>query len=164
MGRYITPYIMFCVTPHLQLPVCKVYAWGYNNCGQVGSGSTANQPTPRRVSSCLQNKVAVSIVCGQTSSLAVVDNGEVRDRQQVISSAAITTLMFSSWLCRCMAGATMAMGSLDSETMATSSLPAASLLCRVCVCSRLAITQWWFEVACQGWLFFFCYISLPWNK
>ncbi|KAJ0070220.1 hypothetical protein NL108_002540, partial [Boleophthalmus pectinirostris] len=55
----------------------EVYAWGYNNCGQVGSGSTANQPTPRRVSSCLQNKVAVSIVCGQTSSLAVVDNGEV---------------------------------------------------------------------------------------
>ncbi|CAN9497541.1 unnamed protein product [Ophioblennius macclurei] len=55
----------------------EVYAWGYNNCGQVGSGSTANQPTPRRVSSCLQNKVAVSIVCGQTSSLAVVNNGEV---------------------------------------------------------------------------------------
>ncbi|KAF7666962.1 hypothetical protein LDENG_00085520 [Lucifuga dentata] len=55
----------------------EVYAWGYNNCGQVGSGSTANQPTPRRVSSCLQNKLAVGIVCGQTSSLAVVDNGEV---------------------------------------------------------------------------------------
>ncbi|XP_047457554.1 RCC1 and BTB domain-containing protein 1-like [Mugil cephalus] len=55
----------------------EVYAWGYNNCGQVGSGSTANQLLPRRVSSCLQNKVAVSIVCGQTSSLAVVDNGEV---------------------------------------------------------------------------------------
>ncbi|TMS06482.1 RCC1 and BTB domain-containing protein 1 [Larimichthys crocea] len=55
----------------------EVYAWGYNNCGQVGSGSTANQPTPRRVSSCLQSKVAVGIACGQTSSLAVVDNGEV---------------------------------------------------------------------------------------
>uniref|UniRef100_A0A8C6P0S3 RCC1 and BTB domain containing protein 1 n=1 Tax=Nothobranchius furzeri TaxID=105023 RepID=A0A8C6P0S3_NOTFU len=55
----------------------EVYAWGYNNCGQVGSGSTANQPTPRRVSTCLQNKVAVSIVCSQTSSLALVDNGEV---------------------------------------------------------------------------------------
>ncbi|XP_056145392.1 RCC1 and BTB domain-containing protein 1-like isoform X2 [Lampris incognitus] len=55
----------------------EVYAWGYNNCGQVGSGSTANQPTPRRVSNCLQNKMVVSIVCGQTSSLAVVDNGEI---------------------------------------------------------------------------------------
>lgn len=55
----------------------EVYAWGYNNCGQVGSGSTANQPTPRRVSNCLQDKVAVGIVCGQTSSLAVMDNGEV---------------------------------------------------------------------------------------
>ncbi|KAL7991402.1 RCC1 and BTB domain-containing protein 1 isoform X1 [Crotalus tigris] len=54
-----------------------VYAWGYNNCGQVGSGSTANQPTPRRVSNCLQAKVAVSIACGQTSSVVVIDNGEV---------------------------------------------------------------------------------------
>lgn len=161
MGWYRTPYIMFCATPHLQLPVCKVYAWGYNNCGQVGSGSTANQPTPRRVSSCLQNKVAVSIICGQTSSLAVVDNGEVRDRQHVISSAAITTLMFSSWFGRCMAGATMAMGSLDSETMATSSLPVASSLCRVCVCNRWAITQWWFQVQCRGWLIFSCSICLP---
>ncbi|KAJ8410061.1 hypothetical protein AAFF_G00211020 [Aldrovandia affinis] len=55
----------------------EVYAWGYNNCGQVGSGSTANQPAPRKVSNCLQNKVVVSIACGQTSSMAVVDNGEV---------------------------------------------------------------------------------------
>uniref|UniRef100_A0A8C2HGE6 Regulator of chromosome condensation (RCC1) and BTB (POZ) domain containing protein 1 n=1 Tax=Cyprinus carpio TaxID=7962 RepID=A0A8C2HGE6_CYPCA len=55
----------------------EVFAWGYNNCGQVGSGSTANQPTPRKVSNCLQNKVMVSIACGQTSSMAVADNGEV---------------------------------------------------------------------------------------
>uniref|UniRef100_A0A8C2EIZ1 Regulator of chromosome condensation (RCC1) and BTB (POZ) domain containing protein 1 n=1 Tax=Cyprinus carpio TaxID=7962 RepID=A0A8C2EIZ1_CYPCA len=57
----------------------EVFAWGYNNCGQVGSGSTANQPTPRKVSNCLQNKVMVSIACGQTSSMAVADNGEVWD-------------------------------------------------------------------------------------
>eukprot|EP00064_Thunnus_orientalis_P013311 superscaffoldBa00002147_g13350 len=55
----------------------KVYAWGYNNCGQIGSGSTANQPYPRKVTSCLQGKNAVGITCGQTSSMAVVDNGEV---------------------------------------------------------------------------------------
>ncbi|XP_029928637.1 RCC1 and BTB domain-containing protein 1 isoform X2 [Myripristis murdjan] len=55
----------------------EVFAWGYNNCGQVGSGSTANQPSPRRVSSCLQGKTVVGIACGQTSSMAVVDNGEV---------------------------------------------------------------------------------------
>lgn len=54
----------------------EVYAWGYNNCGQVGSGSTANQPTPRKVSNLLQSKVVVSITCGQTSSMAVLDNGE----------------------------------------------------------------------------------------
>uniref|UniRef100_A0A4W5JEV6 RCC1 and BTB domain containing protein 2 n=1 Tax=Hucho hucho TaxID=62062 RepID=A0A4W5JEV6_9TELE len=56
----------------------EVFAWGYNNSGQVGSGSTANQPTPRRVSSCLQNKVVVNIACGQLCSMAVLDNGEVR--------------------------------------------------------------------------------------
>lgn len=55
----------------------QLYAWGYNNCGQVGSGSTANQPTPRRVSNCLQGKIVVGIACGQTSSMAVVNNGEV---------------------------------------------------------------------------------------
>jgi RCC1 and BTB domain-containing protein len=27
----------------------EVYAWGQNNCGQIGSGSTTNQPTPRKV-------------------------------------------------------------------------------------------------------------------
>ncbi|KAM6141107.1 LOW QUALITY PROTEIN: RCC1 and BTB domain-containing protein 1 [Pterocles gutturalis] len=54
-----------------------LYAWGYNNCGQVGSGSTANQPTPRRISNCLQGKMVVGIACGQTSSMAVVNNGEV---------------------------------------------------------------------------------------
>ncbi|XP_068123830.1 RCC1 and BTB domain-containing protein 2 isoform X2 [Hyperolius riggenbachi] len=55
----------------------EVYAWGYNNAGQIGSGSTANQPIPRRVTSCLQNKFATSTSCGQMSSMAVVDNGEV---------------------------------------------------------------------------------------
>ncbi|KAM3935649.1 RCC1 and BTB domain-containing protein 2 isoform 1-T1 [Leptodactylus fuscus] len=55
----------------------EVYAWGYNNSGQVGSGSTANQPIPRRVTSCLQNKIVVGIACGQMSSMAIVDNGEV---------------------------------------------------------------------------------------
>ncbi|CAH2222860.1 Hypothetical predicted protein [Pelobates cultripes] len=54
-----------------------VYAWGYNNSGQVGSGSTANQPIPRKVTSCLQNKIVTGIACGQMSSMAVVDNGEV---------------------------------------------------------------------------------------
>ncbi|XP_008307294.1 RCC1 and BTB domain-containing protein 2 isoform X1 [Cynoglossus semilaevis] len=55
----------------------EVYAWGYNNSGQVGSGSTANQPTPRRVSSCIQNKVVVNVACGQLCSMAVLDNGEI---------------------------------------------------------------------------------------
>ncbi|XP_054837859.1 RCC1 and BTB domain-containing protein 2 isoform X2 [Eublepharis macularius] len=55
----------------------EVYTWGYNNAGQVGSGSTANQPIPRRVTSCLQNKIAVNIACGQMCSMAVIENGEI---------------------------------------------------------------------------------------
>jgi len=54
-----------------------VFSWGYNNCGQIGSGSTANQPQPRRVTGCLQGKTAAGITCGQTSSMALMDNGEV---------------------------------------------------------------------------------------
>lgn len=111
--------------PPLEPAVRQVYAWGYNNCGQVGSGSTANQPTPRRVSSCLQNRVAVSIVCGQTSSLAVVDNGEV-------SSHPLGSLLLSRLpcclgvLCRCTAGATTATANLDLEITGISSPPVAS--------------------------------------
>uniref|UniRef100_A0A8D3C4Y1 Regulator of chromosome condensation (RCC1) and BTB (POZ) domain containing protein 1 n=1 Tax=Scophthalmus maximus TaxID=52904 RepID=A0A8D3C4Y1_SCOMX len=55
----------------------EVFAWGYNNCGQIGSGSTANQSYPRKVTS-LQGRNVVGIVCGQTSSMALVDNGEVK--------------------------------------------------------------------------------------
>lgn len=55
----------------------EVYAWGYNNCGQIGSGSTSNQTTPRKVNACIGTKRIVHIACGQTSSLAVTDNGEV---------------------------------------------------------------------------------------
>ncbi|XP_069859290.1 RCC1 and BTB domain-containing protein 2 isoform X2 [Dipodomys merriami] len=55
----------------------EVFAWGYNNSGQVGSGSTVNQPIPRRVTGYLQNKVVVNIACGQMCSMAVADTGEV---------------------------------------------------------------------------------------
>nr|CAD7459960.1 unnamed protein product [Timema tahoe] len=54
-----------------------VYAWGQNNCGQVGSGMSTNQSAPRKVNSCIGGKKVVSIACGQTSSMAVVDSGEV---------------------------------------------------------------------------------------
>ncbi|NP_001080313.1 regulator of chromosome condensation (RCC1) and BTB (POZ) domain containing protein 2 S homeolog isoform X1 [Xenopus laevis] len=68
-----------CGSHHSMVLTCdgEVYAWGYNNSGQVGSGSTANQPIPRKVTSCLQNKTVIGIACGQMSSMAVVDNGEV---------------------------------------------------------------------------------------
>lgn len=57
----------------------EVYSWGYNNCGQVGSGATSNISNPRKVSatSVLSGKRIISIACGQTSSMALIDNGEV---------------------------------------------------------------------------------------
>ncbi|KAK7864423.1 hypothetical protein R5R35_000463 [Gryllus longicercus] len=55
----------------------EVYAWGQNNCGQVGSGMSANQSLPRRVNSVLSARRCITIACGQTSSIAVTDTGEV---------------------------------------------------------------------------------------
>lgn len=55
----------------------QVYAWGQNNCGQVGSGMTSNQGTPKKVNSALTGKKVISVACGQTSSMAVTDSGEV---------------------------------------------------------------------------------------
>lgn len=55
----------------------EVYAFGQNNSGQVGCGSTANQPTPRRVSAVIGSTKIVSIACGQTSSFASTDLRDV---------------------------------------------------------------------------------------
>ncbi|XP_069687800.1 RCC1 and BTB domain-containing protein 1-like [Periplaneta americana] len=55
----------------------EVYAWGQNNCGQVGSGMSTNQSAPRKVNSLIGSKRTISIACGQTSSMAVLENGEV---------------------------------------------------------------------------------------
>lgn len=55
----------------------QVLAWGQNNYGQVGSGTTTNQPTPRRVVANIAGRQVVDIACGQTSSMAVMENGEV---------------------------------------------------------------------------------------
>lgn len=55
----------------------EIYAWGQNNCGQVGSGTTTNQPTPRKVIAVIGSRVAVAIACGQTSSMALMEKGEI---------------------------------------------------------------------------------------
>ncbi|XP_046991008.1 RCC1 and BTB domain-containing protein 1-like isoform X1 [Schistocerca americana] len=55
----------------------EIYAWGHNNCGQVGSALSSNQSAPRKVNSVIGGKKCVSIACGQTSSMAVTENGEV---------------------------------------------------------------------------------------
>jgi alpha-tubulin suppressor-like RCC1 family protein len=62
----------------MNFPFClQVYGWGQNNCGQVGSGLSTNQGVPRKVNSHIGTKRAISIACGQTSSMAVLENGEV---------------------------------------------------------------------------------------
>lgn len=57
--------------------IFEVYAWGQNNAGQVGSGSTTGQSVPRRVTSAIGGHKVVAIACGQLSSMALLDDGEV---------------------------------------------------------------------------------------
>ena len=54
-----------------------IFSWGQNNCGQIGSGTTTNQSTPRKVSASFGGRKVVGVTCGQTSSMAVLENGEV---------------------------------------------------------------------------------------
>lgn len=55
----------------------EVYAWGQNNAGQCGSGTTSGQSVPRRVTSCIGGHRVVSIACGQLTSMALLSDGEV---------------------------------------------------------------------------------------
>ncbi|KAM8974895.1 RCC1 and BTB domain-containing protein 1 [Pelodytes ibericus] len=55
----------------------EVFAWGYNNCGQVGSGTTANQAIPRKITSHLHNRMVMAITAGQACSMVITDNGQV---------------------------------------------------------------------------------------
>lgn len=133
----------------------QVYAWGYNNSGQVGSGSTANQPTPRRVSSCLQNKVVVNIACGQLCSMAVLDSGEVtahfglRTRDPFHSFDAYShhfawhiiylvcsVNLWGGFFCRFMVGATIVTDSSAWATTEINRLRAGSLHSKVSTSSR----------------------------
>jgi len=54
-----------------------IFSWGQNNCGQIGSGNTTNQSTPRKVTASFGGRKVVGVTCGQTSSMAVLENGEV---------------------------------------------------------------------------------------
>ncbi|XP_037101637.1 RCC1 and BTB domain-containing protein 1-like [Syngnathus acus] len=55
----------------------EVFAWGFNNFGQARSGSLAVQPFPVKVGGSLQGKTVIGITCGQSSSMALLDNGEI---------------------------------------------------------------------------------------
>ncbi|XP_063687521.1 RCC1 and BTB domain-containing protein 1-like [Bolinopsis microptera] len=55
----------------------EVFAWGYNSCGQIGSGTTNNQVTPRKVGGVLNGLKITDIACGQTSSMALSSQGDI---------------------------------------------------------------------------------------
>jgi len=55
----------------------EVYAWGYNSSGQIGSGSTSTQSTPRKVLSTIGQMRMIDIGCCQNTSFALSCNGEV---------------------------------------------------------------------------------------
>ncbi|XP_014258903.1 RCC1 and BTB domain-containing protein 1-like isoform X2 [Cimex lectularius] len=54
----------------------EVYGWGFNIVGQLGLGNTMNQLNPCRIMA-LSNTVIVKIVCGNSHTLALSDEGKV---------------------------------------------------------------------------------------
>lgn len=73
---------MICRTTQKYISTKKyfqVYAWGQNNCGQIGTGNTTNQSTPKRImySSKFPQSLGIQVACGQTSSMLVLDSGEL---------------------------------------------------------------------------------------
>ncbi|TKR72314.1 hypothetical protein L596_019783 [Steinernema carpocapsae] len=57
----------------------EVYSWGLNNSGQLGVGSTINHGMPRKVEGTLRNRFVKYVSCGQKSTLALTDSGELQD-------------------------------------------------------------------------------------
>ena len=55
----------------------ELFAWGQNNCGQIGTGSTSNQSTPKKITNPFAARKVVDVTCGQTSSMVVLETGEV---------------------------------------------------------------------------------------
>lgn len=78
-SKYDDNYILSTIATNWTTNLCiiQVYAWGQNNCGQVGNSITTNQGAPRHVNSNLAGKKVVHISCGQTSSMVITDSGEV---------------------------------------------------------------------------------------
>ncbi|CAI7994404.1 RCC1 and BTB domain-containing protein 2 [Geodia barretti] len=56
----------------------EVYSWGYNNCGQLGTGDTVNYTAPKRVEGGALGTVrCVSTSCGSACSFAISQQGEL---------------------------------------------------------------------------------------
>jgi alpha-tubulin suppressor-like RCC1 family protein/tRNA A-37 threonylcarbamoyl transferase component Bud32 len=54
----------------------EVYAWGENDCGQIGNGRNSDQLKPIKVKG-FNNERVVMISCGKWHSMALTDNGYV---------------------------------------------------------------------------------------
>lgn len=55
--------------------VLKVYVWGYNGNGQLGLGSSGNQPTPCRIAALQGIRVQrVCVWCSVSDSLCTAEN------------------------------------------------------------------------------------------
>jgi alpha-tubulin suppressor-like RCC1 family protein len=52
----------------------SVYCWGRNQMGQVGDGTTVNQPTPQKIGGALTGKKATTVASGLWYTCAVADN------------------------------------------------------------------------------------------
>lgn len=56
-----------------------LYGWGHNGYSQLGNGTTNQGVSPVLVSTNLQNKRIVEVACGSHHSVALTQDGEVRE-------------------------------------------------------------------------------------
>ena len=54
----------------------KIYAWGQNDYGQCGDGTTEHRHTPQLIKK-LEDKIVVDVRCGTYHCAAMTDEGEV---------------------------------------------------------------------------------------
>lgn len=108
----------------------QLFAWGQNGNGQIGSGQTTNHSYPRKVNAGIGGKNVVSVACGQSSSIALLDNGEVRGRRIKITYFKMIQTFFNEVMIgwRFTAGATMPVVRLELEITPISYLPSKSQL------------------------------------
>jgi hypothetical protein len=70
----------------------EIYSFGWNNCGQLGSGNTTDQTTPQLIST-LKNKKIKNVVCGNHYSIIITGKLISLKKQRMVSIHLDTMVM-----------------------------------------------------------------------